>query len=283
MDKDEKAEQRKEIGKRLAIARKARKKTQEEVAAMLGKQQTDLSKFENGLGAPLEIYIGFAEKLHISLDWLLTGKGTMENGRKEKTLEEMTVKDVGTALAALATVSIIKASQKIPKFGTPSINGINAEIVPFYVNVLDETSRLIQRAANCFCVSANSGINAEIVPRKYSYVGGTGHFSIVTNPLKVDTLSETSKLIQCDANYTVEDRRGVILCDFLTRLSDLQDWLSKDDHISRGEETFNKNLAVLLESLPNLPMSPLPATINQRENVSLNNPQDEKYRLFYRI
>lgn len=280
MDKDERI---KEIGKRLAIARKARKKTQEEVAAMLGTVQNTWTKYESGSrSTPIEIYIGFAEKLHISLDWLLTGKGTMENGRKEKTLEEMTVKDVGTALAALATVTIIKASQKIPKFGMPSNRGINAEIIPFYVNVLDETSRLIQRAANYF-VLAKNGINAEIIPRKYLYVGGTGYFSIVTNPLSVDTFSETSGLLRRDAEYKIEDRRGVLLCDFLARLSDLQGWLSKDDHISRGEETFNKNLAVLLESLPNLPMAPLPATINQRENVSLNNPKNEKDRLFYRI
>lgn len=234
MDKDEKAEQRKEIGKRLAIARKARKKTQEEVAAMLGKQQTDLSKFENGLGAPLEIYIGFAENLHISLDWLLTGKGTMENGRKEKTLEEMTVKNVGTALAALLTVTDMNES-------------------PLY------------------SLRSEHGIAIDMLPRKYEYR------NIQNPPVVIDPFLEKCEPHPFEKRDRLEDKRGAILCAFLSRLIQIRRRIYLNDFISSGEESYRKDIDALLGDLPNLPLNPIPNAILRNVSNKYSTNQNTVY------
>lgn len=94
-----------ETGKRLAATRKERGKTQEDIGAMFGLEQKQWSKYENGRPIPIYLCLDIAEKLHISLDWLLTGKGTMKNGTQEKAPEEMTVRDVCAALAAMSTVT----------------------------------------------------------------------------------------------------------------------------------------------------------------------------------
>lgn len=185
---------------------------------MLGKQQTDLSKFENGLGAPLEIYIGFAEKLHISLDWLLTGKGTMENGRKEKTLEEMTVKDVGTALAALLTVTDMNES-------------------PLY------------------SLRSEHGIAIDMLPRKYEY------WDSQNSPVVIDPFLEKCVPHLCEKRDKLEDKRGSILCAFLSRLIQIRRRIYLNDFISSGEEACHKDINALLEDLPNLPLNAIPGAI----------------------
>lgn len=96
-----------ETGKRLAATRKERGKTQEDIGAMFGLEQKQWSKYENGRPIPIYLCLDIAEKLHISLDWLLTGKGTMKNGTQEKAPEEMTVRDVCTALVSMTTVTIM--------------------------------------------------------------------------------------------------------------------------------------------------------------------------------
>jgi transcriptional regulator with XRE-family HTH domain len=61
------------IGRRLRELR-GFEMTQEEFANQLGISQSQLSKYERGVGAPTaDVLLRIKEKLQVSIDWLLTG------------------------------------------------------------------------------------------------------------------------------------------------------------------------------------------------------------------
>lgn len=100
-------------GQTFSSYTKRKRKTQEDIGAMFGLEQKQWSKYENGRPIPIYLCLDIAEKLHISLDWLLTGKGTMKNGTQEKAPEEMTVRDVCTALVSMTTVTIMDIKKNL--------------------------------------------------------------------------------------------------------------------------------------------------------------------------
>jgi len=56
--------------------------TQEEFAKELGISQSQLSKYERGIGAPpADILFLVKKRFRVSIDWLLTGEGTKANDR----------------------------------------------------------------------------------------------------------------------------------------------------------------------------------------------------------
>ena len=216
-----------ETGKRLAATRKERGKTQEDIGAMFGLEQKQWSKYENGRPIPIYLCLDIAEKLHISLDWLLTGKGTMKNGTQEKAPEEMTVRDVCTALVSMTTVTIMD----IKKNSAPD-----------------------QKINEC---------SISITPRKKVYFAG-GNSNTAVDPTAVDLIGdESGALLPCDRHHIVVDNRGAVICDFLLKMKDA---LGKDDdHISSAADTFHKVMELHLNSLPALSLAPLPIKIKEKK------------------
>ena len=67
------------IGKRVAFARKLRKLSQAEVAKNVGIAQPTLSELERGLSDGTKFIVQLASALKVSVVWLESGEGLMEN------------------------------------------------------------------------------------------------------------------------------------------------------------------------------------------------------------
>lgn len=63
------------LGKRLQLARKKRRLSQEQLAAAAGLKQADISKLENGLMRSTTKGIELALALRVAPEWLASGKG----------------------------------------------------------------------------------------------------------------------------------------------------------------------------------------------------------------
>ncbi len=87
MMKNENDNPKKDIGKRIHDIRAALGLKQEQVALRLGCSRSNLSQVENGLILPgFTILSALRKELNVSVDWLLTGEGSMFIHEKEKGL-----------------------------------------------------------------------------------------------------------------------------------------------------------------------------------------------------
>jgi transcriptional regulator with XRE-family HTH domain len=78
---------KKDIGKRIQDIRTALDLKQEQLANRLGCSRSNLSQVENGLILPgFTILAALRKKFNVSVDWLLTGEGSMFIHEKEKEL-----------------------------------------------------------------------------------------------------------------------------------------------------------------------------------------------------
>jgi len=75
------AEQSKDrmVGQRIRAARRARELNQEELSRRLGIHRNSLVRYERGeRGIDVELLVRIARELGVSLHWLVTGEGEME-------------------------------------------------------------------------------------------------------------------------------------------------------------------------------------------------------------
>lgn len=70
-----------EFGARLRMAREEKKISQMQLADMIGTTKSAISAYENGMTNPgLNIFIEMARTLGVSMQWLGTGKESIELG-----------------------------------------------------------------------------------------------------------------------------------------------------------------------------------------------------------
>ena len=78
------SEIKKKIGERLKIIRDTLKKSQKDIAIELGLNQSTISQIESGVNSPsFQILWHLMSVYQVSLDWLMTGHGTMRMQNKD--------------------------------------------------------------------------------------------------------------------------------------------------------------------------------------------------------
>jgi transcriptional regulator with XRE-family HTH domain len=77
------------VGERLKAVRKQIDATQEEFARKLGVKMMAVSRYETGTRVPsIETIANLRENVHVDINWLLTGEGSMFGDGEEETTSD---------------------------------------------------------------------------------------------------------------------------------------------------------------------------------------------------